>query len=73
MKWEDVCQAFPNQWLLIEVVEAYTNDENERVLVGVTPLNRFSTSTAAMNAYQQMHKTKSPKRVIRASYKSKET
>ncbi len=56
MKWEDVCQAFPNQWVLIEVVEAYTNEENERVLEGVTPLNKFPTSMEAMNAYQQMHK-----------------
>lgn len=55
MKWEDVCQAFPNQWVMIEVVEAYTNDENERVLEEVTRLNKFSTSTDAMNAYQQMH------------------
>lgn len=55
MKWEDVCQAFPNQWVLIEVVEAHTNDENERVLEEVTPLNKFPTSIEAMNAYQQMH------------------
>ncbi|MED3668579.1 hypothetical protein P4499_14810 [Geobacillus kaustophilus] len=25
MKWEDVCQAFPNRWVLIEAVDAYTN------------------------------------------------
>lgn len=55
MKWEDVCHAFPNQWVLIEVVQAYTNDENERMLEEVTPLNKFPTSTEAMVAYQQIH------------------
>lgn len=55
MKWEDVCKAFPNKWVLIEVVQAYTNDENERVLEKVTPLNKYLTSTEAMNAYQQIH------------------
>lgn len=38
MKWEDVCQAFPEQWVLIEAVQAYTNEKSERILEEVTPL-----------------------------------
>lgn len=32
MKWEDICQAFPNRWVLIEAVDAYTNEDNKRIL-----------------------------------------
>ena len=32
MKWEDVCQAFREQWVLIEAVQAYTNEKSERIL-----------------------------------------
>ena len=29
MKWEEVCQAFPDQSVLIEAIQANTNDESE--------------------------------------------
>lgn len=54
-------QAFPNQWVLIEAVQAYTNEESERILEGVTPLNKFSTSPEAMKTYLELHR-KAPKR-----------
>ena len=55
MKWEDVCQAFPDQWVLIEAVKAYTNEESERILEEVAPLKKFSNSPEAMRAYQDLH------------------
>lgn len=56
MKWEDVCQAFPEQWVLIEAVQAYTNEQSERILEEVTPLKKFTTSPEAMRAYQEIHR-----------------
>lgn len=56
MKWEDVCQAFPKQWVLIEAVDAYTNEKSERILEEVTPLKKFSNSPDAMRAYQELHR-----------------
>lgn len=55
MKWEDVRQAFPNQWVLIEAVQAYTDDKNERVLEEISLLKKFSKSTEAMRTYQEIH------------------
>lgn len=55
MKWEDVRQAFPNQWVLIEAIQAYTNDESERVLEEISLLKKFPTSKEAMDAYQKIH------------------
>lgn len=56
MKWEEVCHAFPEQWVLIEAVQAYTNEKRERILEEVTPLKKFSTSPDAMKAYQELHR-----------------
>lgn len=55
MKWEDVRQAFPNQWVLIEAIQAYTNDESERVLEEISLLKKFPTSKEVMDAYQKIH------------------
>lgn len=56
MKWEDVRQAFPEQWVLIEAAQAYTNEESERILEEVAPLKKFSNSSEAMKAYQKLHR-----------------
>lgn len=55
MKWEDVCQAFPEQWVLIEAVRAYTNENSERILDEIAPLKKFTNSPDAMKAYQEIH------------------
>ena len=56
MKWEDVREAFPNRWVLIEAIEAYTNDENERILEKITPIDTYSEPSEAMKDYQDLHK-----------------
>lgn len=55
MKWAEVCDAFPNQWVLIEAIQAYTNDDSERILEEVAPLKKFSNSPDAMKWYQKLH------------------
>lgn len=61
MKWEEVRQAFPEKWMLIEAIEAFTNEENERILVEIVPLQKFPNSPKAMKAYQELHR-KNPTR-----------
>ncbi|WP_088104835.1 hypothetical protein [Halalkalibacter urbisdiaboli] len=63
MKWEEVCQAFPEQWVLIEAVQAYTNEKSERILDEIAPLKKFSNSPDAMKAYQEIHR-EDPKREL---------
>jgi hypothetical protein len=31
MKWIDIRQAFSYRWLLIEAVDAYTDEDNKRI------------------------------------------
>lgn len=55
MKWKDVRQAFPDSWVLIEATQAYTNNQNERILEEIVPLNKFTSSPEAMRVYQEIH------------------
>ena len=32
MKWAEIRQAYPQQWLIIEALEAHTTDEHRRIL-----------------------------------------
>ncbi len=63
MKWEDVCQAFPEQWVLIEAIQAHTNEKSVRILDEIAPLKKFSNSPEAMKAYQELHR-KNPNREL---------
>ena len=56
MEWEDVRRAFPNQWILIEAIHAHTDERNERILEEIVPLKKFSNSSEAMRAYQEIHR-----------------
>lgn len=63
MKWEDVCQAFPDQWVLIEAIQAHTNEKRERILDEIAPLKKFAKSPDAMKAYQEIHRAE-PRREL---------
>ncbi|QQK80740.1 hypothetical protein HUG20_13115 [Salicibibacter cibi] len=63
MKWEDVRQAFPEQWVLIEAVRAHTDEKSERILDEIVPLKKFTNSPEAMKAYQEIHR-EDPKREL---------
>jgi predicted transposase YdaD len=63
MKWKDIRQAFPEQWVLIEAIQAHTDNKSERVLDEIALLKRFSESPDAMKAYQEIH-LEEPKREL---------
>jgi hypothetical protein len=56
MRWKDVREAFPQKWVLIEAVQAHTNENSERILDDITPLEKFTNSPDAMKAYQEIHR-----------------
>ena len=56
MKWEEIRTAFPNQWVLIEAIQAYTTEKNERILEKITPIDTYHEPSAAMKSYQELHK-----------------
>lgn len=55
MKWKDIRDNYPHQWILIEAINAYT-ESGKRVLDQVTVVNTFTDPLTAMEYYKQIHK-----------------
>jgi len=54
MRWEEIRKRMPNEWLLVEVTRAHS--ENDRRFVeDLAVLNAFPDSRDAMRAYSEMH------------------
>ncbi|EDN68411.1 conserved hypothetical protein [Beggiatoa sp. PS] len=54
MTWEEIRRHFPHQWLLLEAMEAYS-EQGKRIVKQLSVLNTFSDSVAAMKAYAKLH------------------
>jgi hypothetical protein len=62
MNWENVRENYPNQWVLVEAIEAHT-ESGKRILEQLAVLNTFPDSLIAMRSYKELHK-KSPNREL---------
>ncbi len=55
MIWKQIRQQYPDKWLLIEALEAHSN-EGKRILEELTVVNPYDDSRTAIKAYQQWHR-----------------
>ena len=55
MRWEDVRKVYPQQWLVIEALEAYTHDQR-RVLERIAVVEVCLNGDAAFQSYRRLHK-----------------
>jgi hypothetical protein len=55
MKWPQVRTAYPDQWLVIEALEAHTEDR-QRILDRIAVIETCSSGKAAMDCYRQLHR-----------------
>ncbi len=55
MKWQEIREHYPQQWLLIEAIKARTK-ANQRILDQLAVLGSFSDSTAALHTYTELHR-----------------
>jgi hypothetical protein len=62
MQWVDIRQAYPHQWLLVEAIEAHSQQE-ERILDRIAVVDTFPDSQAAMQSYLTLHRH-SPEREL---------
>ena len=62
MNWNDIRQLHPEQWLLLEVLEAESSAEI-RYLKNLAVLERFDDSMTALRAYRELKKS-SPAREL---------
>jgi hypothetical protein len=54
MRWSEVRTTYPDQWLVIEALEAYSAN-NERVLERISVVETCADGSAAMQRYRQLH------------------
>lgn len=56
MKWEDIRKSHPNQWLIIEAIEAHTEAE-KRLLDNITVVDTFyEDNNKALLEYVKLHR-----------------
>lgn len=54
MKWEQVREQYPEQWVLVEAISAFS-ESNIRSLDEVAVISSFSDSTHAWKEYKKLH------------------
>jgi hypothetical protein len=55
MKWQEVKERFPNEWVVLEATKAYSQD-GHRYIEEVNVIDRFESSTNAMHRYAELHR-----------------
>jgi hypothetical protein len=51
MLWAEICQAYPNQWLIIEALEAHTTPDKQRHLDCLAVVDTCPDGSAALQRY----------------------
>jgi hypothetical protein len=54
MTWQDIRNHFPHQWLLLEALEAYS-EQGKRIVKQLAVISSFENSIVAMKAYAKLH------------------
>jgi hypothetical protein len=55
MLWAEIRQAYPNQWLIIEALEAHTTPDKQRHLDCLTVVDTCPDGSAALQRYRYLH------------------
>lgn len=55
MKWHEVKRKYPEKWLLIEAISAFSKNKR-RIIEELTVIDFFEDSEEAMKKYLQLHK-----------------
>lgn len=72
MQWAEIRQAYPEQWLIIEALEAHTTPEGQRHLNDLAVIDTCTDGRAAFQRYRQLHQ-RSPWREWYFVHTSRET
>ena len=71
MKWQEIRIHYPQQWLLVEAIQAHS-EANKRILEQLAVVDTFSDSVAALKNYQQLHHA-APERELYVFHTSRES
>lgn len=70
MKWDEIRAHYPDQWLLIEAIQAHS-DAGKRILDELSILEMFGDSASAMRKYATLHHSE-PQRELYVFHTSRE-
>lgn len=56
MRWEEVQDAYPDQWLVIEAVQAHSEGDR-RVLDKIAVVEMCADGSTALVSYRKLHQT----------------
>ena len=71
MKWQEIRTHYPQQWLLVEAIQA-RSQANKRILEQLAVVGTFPDSVTAMQSYTQLYR-KAPERELYVFHTSRET
>ena len=54
MRWSEVRQAYPDQWLIIEALQAHTQGDR-RQLTRIAVIETCPDGTSALRSYRRLH------------------
>ncbi len=57
MLWTDVRQAYPDQWLVVEALEAHSTSDHHRFLDRMAVVEKFPDGSSAMKGCRKLYKT----------------
>lgn len=55
MKWPDVKKAYPDQWLVIEALDAQSGADKKRQIYGIAVVETCEDGNTAMQSYRTWH------------------
>lgn len=55
MKWEEIQASYPDQWIILEALEAHS-EEGMRILDRVTVISTCPDGESAVEAYHELHR-----------------
>jgi hypothetical protein len=56
MLWSEIRSAYPNQWLIIEALEAFTTPDNKRRLNRLAVIEQCPDGKEAFQRYRSLHR-----------------
>jgi len=55
MLWSEIRNAYPNQWLIVEALEAHTTEKQQRRLDRLAVIETCADGHSAMSRYRELH------------------
>jgi hypothetical protein len=71
MRWQEIRDLYPRQWILVEAIKAHS-EADQRILEQLAVVGIFPDSISALKSYAQLHH-EAPRRELYVFHTSRET